>query len=60
MQEIEIREYAQQLLERNGDKAVVIAANKARAFAEKGNDKESTTWRRIEAALKLMRGPNQG
>jgi hypothetical protein len=60
MQEIEIREYAQQLLERNGDKAVVIAANKARSFAEKGDGKESTTWRRIEAALKLMRGPNQG
>ena len=60
MQEIEIREYAQQLLERNGDKAVVIAANKARSFAEKGDGKESTTWRRIESALKLMRGPNQG
>jgi hypothetical protein len=59
MQEIEIREYAQQLLEKHGDQAIVIAANKARVFAQKGNGKESTTWRHIEAALKLLRGPNQ-
>jgi hypothetical protein len=59
MQEIEIREYAQQLSEKYGDKAIVVAANKARAFAEKGNSKEGATWRHIEAALKLMRGPNQ-
>lgn len=59
MQEIEIREYAQQLLEKYGDKAAVIAAGKARAFAEKGYGKESTTWQHIEATLKLMRGPNQ-
>jgi hypothetical protein len=59
MQEIEIREYAQQLLERYGDKAIVIAANKAKVFAEKGDSKESATWRHIEAALKLVRGPNQ-
>ena len=59
MQEIEIREYAQQLLEKYGDKAGVIAANKAKVFTEKGDSKESTTWRHIETALKLMRGPNQ-
>ena len=59
MQEVEIREYAQQLFDRYGDKAVVIAANKARAFAEKGDDKESASWRHIETTLKLMRGPSQ-
>ena len=59
MQEIEIREYAQQMFERHGEKAAVIAAGKARAFAERGNGKESATWRHIEAALKLMQGPNQ-
>jgi hypothetical protein len=36
-----------------------LAANKARSFEENGNSKEAQTWRHIEAALKLMRGPNQ-
>jgi hypothetical protein len=59
MQEIETQEYARQLLEMHGDKAVVVAAQKARSFEEKGNSKEAETWRHVEAALKLMRGPNQ-
>jgi len=56
---IETQEYAQQLLETHGDKAVVVAAKRACSFEEKGNGKEATTWRQIEAALKLMRGPHQ-
>ena len=44
MQQIEIQEYAQQLFETHGDKAVVVAANKARSF-EKG-----------EIAKRLRRG----
>jgi len=59
MQAIEAQEYARQLLETQGDKAVVVAANKARAFEEKGNSKEAKTWRQIETALKLMSGPRQ-
>ncbi len=59
MQEIETQEYAQQLLEMHGDKAIVVAAKKARSFEEKGDSKEAKTWRHIEAALKLMHGPNQ-
>ena len=59
MQEVETQEYAQQLLETHGDKAVVVAAQKARVFEEKGNSQEAKTWRHIEAALKLMRGPVQ-
>ncbi len=59
MQEIETQEYAQQLMEMHGDKAVVVAAKKARSFEEKNDSKEARTWRHIEAALKLMRGPNQ-
>jgi hypothetical protein len=47
-------------LETRGDKAVVVAAKKARAFEEKGNNQEAKTWWQIEAALKLMRGPHQG
>ena len=59
MQQIEIQEYAQQLLETHGDKAIVVAAKKACAFEEGGNSKEAKTWRHIEAALKLMRGPKE-
>ena len=59
MQTIEIQDYARQLLDTHGDKAVVVAAKKASSFEEKGNSKEATIWRQIEAALKLMRGPHQ-
>ena len=59
MQETEIHEYARELLEAHGAKAVAEAAEKARSFEEKGNDEEAKTWRRIEAALKLMSGPHQ-
>ena len=55
MQAIETHEYARQWLETHGDKAVVVAAKRARSFEEKGNSEEATTWRKIEAAIKLMR-----
>jgi len=59
MQEAEIRDYARQLLEAHGDKALAEAAQKARSFEEKGNAEEAKTWRRIEAAIKLMRGTHE-
>ena len=59
MRETEIQDYARQLLEAHGDQAVVEAAQKARSFEEQGNADEAKTWRHIEVALKLMRGPNQ-
>jgi hypothetical protein len=59
MQAIGIQEYAQQMLETHGDKAVLVAAKKASTYEEKGNIKEASSWRGIEAALKLMRGPHQ-
>lgn len=59
MQEIDTQDYARQLLELRGDKAVAVAAEKARSFEKSGNSKEAETWRRIEAAIKLMRGPHQ-
>jgi hypothetical protein len=59
MQTIAIQEYAQQLLETHGGNAVVVAAEKARSFEDGGNKVEAETWRKIEAALKLMRGPRE-
>jgi hypothetical protein len=59
MQEIEIHDYARQLLEAHGEKAVAEAAQKACALEQQGQNEEAETWRHIEAALKLMRGPHE-
>jgi hypothetical protein len=59
MREVEIQDYARQLLEAHGDKAVAEAAQKACGFETQGNSEEAETWRHIEAALKLMRGPHE-
>ena len=58
MQETEIHDYARQLLEAHGDKAVAEAAQKACSCEEQGDKEDAETWRRIEAAMKLMRGPH--
>jgi hypothetical protein len=49
MGEMEIHDYARQLLEAHGEMAVVEAAQKARTFEEKGEREEAETWRGIEA-----------
>jgi hypothetical protein len=54
--EIDIYDYARQLLEAHGEMAVVEAAQRAYAYEEQGQREEAETWRHIEAALKLMRG----
>jgi hypothetical protein len=59
MQAIETEEYARLWLETYGDQAVVVAAKRARSFEEEGKLEEATTWRKIEGAIKLMRGPHQ-
>jgi hypothetical protein len=58
MQEIDIHDYARQLLEAHGDKALAEAAQKACALEKQGENEQAETWRRIEAALKQMRGPH--
>ncbi len=57
MEETLIAEYARQLLEAHGERAIAEAAQRAVA-CEKEKDKEGAkTWRHVEAALKVMRGP---
>jgi len=58
MGEMEIHEYARQLLEAHGEMAVVEAAQKACGSEAKGETEEAETWRHIEAVLKQMRGPH--
>lgn len=53
----EIQEHARRLLEAHGDKAVAEAAQKAKSLEDSGATQEAQVWRRIEAALKQMRGP---
>jgi hypothetical protein len=59
IQEIEIQDYARQLLEAHGAHAVVEAAQKACAFEMEGKKEDAEIWRHIEAAMKLMRGPHE-
>ena len=59
MQETEIHDYARQLFEAHGDKAVVEAAQKACSCEQQGDGEQAETWRRVEAALKLMCGPHE-
>ena len=58
MQTTEVHDYARQLLEAQGFKAIAEAAQKARAFEEQGDSEQAQTWRRVEAALMQMRGPH--
>ena len=59
MEELDIQDYARQLLEAHGNKAVAEAAQKALALEEQGKLEDAESWRRVEAALKLMIGPHQ-
>jgi hypothetical protein len=59
MTEIELQDYARQLLEAHGANAVVEAAQKASALEQQGQKEEAETWRHIEAAIKLIRGPHE-
>ena len=60
MRETVIHDYARQLLETRGDKAIADAAQQACACEAEGKNEQAETWRHVEAALKLMRGPHQG
>jgi hypothetical protein len=59
MQELEINRRARQLLETYGPKAIAEAARKASELEASGDLEEAKRWRRIEDAMKLMRGPHQ-
>ena len=59
MREIEIHDYARQLLEAHGAKAIAEAAQNAIDLEAKGEVELAKDWRHIEDAMKLMRGPHQ-
>ena len=59
MHAIEIQDYARRLMEAHGDKATAEAAQKAVAYEQAGDQEQAQAWRRIEAAIILMRGAPQ-
>jgi Ala-tRNA(Pro) deacylase len=58
MRETDVHDYARQLLEAHGDEAIAEVAQRACACEEQHQYEDAETWRRIEAAMKLMRGPH--
>jgi hypothetical protein len=57
MEETMIIEYARQLMDAHGQRAIAEAAQRA-VESERMKDKdEAQTWRHVEAALKAMQGP---
>ena len=59
MQTSEIENYARQLFDELGPRAIAVAARRATEAKESGNEGESDKWRRIEQALLNMRGPHE-
>ena len=58
MREIDIQDYARQLLAAFGGRAVAEAAQRAHACEENQQREEAETWKHVLAALKRMRSPH--
>ena len=54
----EIHDYARRFLGTHGDRAAVEAAQKAAECEKFGDKLRADDWRRIQAAIKEMRGPH--
>jgi hypothetical protein len=57
MQAVEIQDHARKMMAAHGAKALAEAAQKAKAFEDAGQKDQAQDWRRIEEALRQMRGP---
>jgi hypothetical protein len=57
--ETQVHAIARQMIEKHGFGAIAQAAQNAVACEAKGDTEDAKEWRHIEAAMKLMRGPNQ-
>ena len=50
---------ARQLFASQGAKAIAEAAQKAEASRAAGDEEQAKMWRRVESALRELRGPHQ-
>lgn len=57
MRMLDIHNHARKLLESRGERAPVEAAQQARQYEANGDEFGARNWRRIEAAIREMRGP---
>lgn len=55
----EISALARHLYETQGPKAIAEAAQKAASLEDAGDHERAKDWRRVEAALRELRGPIQ-
>ena len=55
----EIHDYARRLVGAHGEKAELEAAQKATECDRQGDRDHARDWRRIQAAIKEMRGPHE-
>lgn len=60
MQISDVENYATQLFDQMGPKAIAHAAQKARDCEAEGDETAAGTWRKVEQALLEKRGPHQG
>lgn len=54
----EIHDYARRFIGTHGEKAEAEAAQKAAECEKAGDNVQAEDWRRIQAAIKQMRGPH--
>jgi hypothetical protein len=59
MQTTQIQDYARQLMEAYGVRAAAEAAQRAAACEKAGDNERAQVWRRVEAAVELIRGARQ-
>lgn len=59
MDTADISAVAHHLFETQGTKAIAEAAQKAASFEGAGDAGQAKFWRRVEAALREMRGPRE-
>ena len=57
MEQTMINEYARQLMDAHGQRAIAEAARRAVECERNQDQDEAKTWRKVEEALKTMRGP---
>lgn len=59
MQAVEIQSHARKMMEAHGTQAILEASRKAKSCEQAGDGAGASDWRRIENALRLMRGPRE-
>jgi hypothetical protein len=58
MNAVDIHTHAQKLYAAHGPRALAEAAEKARLLEKAGAKAEAQDWKRIEAALRSLKGPD--